>query len=103
MLLSRDIASSGKGWPGCWLLLLGRIIGLKRVHEVVIEEVLEAREESWLILIGGSVLRIILLRYESLLLLIEGVGWRWRVVIPEPQSEWSDAEVHLNLINIIVI
>ncbi len=84
-------------------MLLGRVIRLKGVHEVVIEEVLKAREESWLVLIGSSVLRIILLRYESLLLLIEGVGRRWRVIIPKTQSEWSNAEVHLNLINIIVI
>lgn len=103
LLLTRDIASSGEGWPGCWFLLLGRIIRLKWVHEAVIEEVLKAREESCLVLIGRSVLRIILLWYKSRLLLIEGVGGRRRVIIPEPQSEWSNAEVHLNLINIIVI
>lgn len=103
MLLPRHIASSREGRPGCRLLLLGAIVGLKGVHEVVIEEVLKAREESWLILVGRSVLRIIRLWWESLRLHVERVWGRWRVVIAEAQAEGSDAEVHLNLINIIVI
>ena len=103
MLLPRHIASSREGRSGCRLLLLGAIVGLKGVHEVVIEEVLKAREESWLILVGRSVLRIIRLWWESLRLHVERVWGRWRVVIAKAQAEGSDAEVHLNLINIIVI